>query len=231
MLLAARALAEEAKATTLTVGTTAHSGELTRALKPADVATGPLDVVNRGQRPVDTVITVEGASLTAEPAIARGFSIERAYYRLDGTQVDLASANGGKAELKQNDRLVAVLTIKGTDAGGRVLVVDRLPAGLEVENPRLVDSGDVKSLAWLKSGREPQHTEFRDDRVVAAFDFFGSRGNRDGAAEPVGATVAYIVRAVTPGTFVHPAATVGDMYRAERFARTASGTLRVMASP
>ena len=41
------------------------------------------------------------------------------------------------------------------------------------------------------------------------------------------ATVAYIVRAVRPGTFVHPAATVEDMYRPERYARTAAGTLLV----
>jgi uncharacterized protein YfaS (alpha-2-macroglobulin family) len=43
------------------------------------------------------------------------------------------------------------------------------------------------------------------------------------------ATVAYIVRAVTPGSFIHPAATVEDMYRPERMARTASGRLEVTA--
>ncbi len=43
------------------------------------------------------------------------------------------------------------------------------------------------------------------------------------------AAVAYIVRAVTPGTFVHPAATVEDMYRPERYARTESGQLTVKA--
>jgi uncharacterized protein YfaS (alpha-2-macroglobulin family) len=78
----------------------------------------------------------------------------------------------------------------------------------------------------------PQHTEFRDDRFVAAFDFFGTpvgRNRGDGEADnPVAsATVAYIVRAVTPGSYVHPAATVEDMYRPNRFARTASGRLEV----
>jgi len=43
------------------------------------------------------------------------------------------------------------------------------------------------------------------------------------------ATVAYVVRAVTPGSFVHPAATVEDMYRPDRFARTASGRLEITA--
>ena len=56
--------------------------------------------------------------------------------------------------------------------GGRVLLVDRLPAGFEIENPRLVTSGDVKALSWLQTNVNPVHTEFRDDRFVAAFDFF-----------------------------------------------------------
>ncbi|MGE0698431.1 MAG: alpha-2-macroglobulin, partial [Hyphomicrobiaceae bacterium] len=228
MLLAARALAEEAKATSLAVGGTEHKGELTRAFRPADLARAAVDIVNRGGNPVDAVVSVEGSSLTPEPAVSRGFTIERAYYTLDGKPVTLASAAVGTATLSQNERLVAVVTVKGAEDGGRVLVVDRLPAGLEVENPRLVDSGDVKALAWLKGAREAKHTEFRDDRVVAAFDFFGEgRRGGDATTSPVAATVAYIVRAVTPGTFVHPAATVEDMYRPERFARSASGTLEI----
>ena len=35
------------------------------------------------------------------------------------------------------------------------------------------------------------------------------------------------VRAVTPGTYTHPAATVEDMYRPERHARSATGRLEV----
>ena len=55
-----------------------------------------------------------------------------------------------------------------------MLLVDRLPAGLEIENPRLVDSGDIKALDWLKTTVQPEHTEFRDDRFVAAFNFSGA---------------------------------------------------------
>ena len=120
---------------------------------------------------------------------------------------------------------------------------------LEIENPHLVDSGSITGLSWLKSTAEPEHTEFRDDRFVAAFNFANVRTTNennsiegdavttpddsaiatpDGTAQkkppPVSATLAYIVRAVSPGTFVHPAATVEDMYRPERYARTAAGT-------
>ena len=56
---------------------------------------------------------------------------------------------------------------------------------------------------------EAAHLEFRDDRFVAAFD--PSEGGQRSA------TLAYVVRAVTPGLFAHPAATVEDMYRPRIF--------------
>ena len=232
LVLAARALGEQAKATALTINGAEHKGELVRAVAPAEIEAQPLTVTNAGDAAVDAVVTVTGSALTPEPAVAKGFKIERSYYTLDGTKVDLASASGGRASLKQNERLVVVLKIEGEDKGGRVLLVDRLPAGLEIENPRLVDSGDVKSLDWLTRTHEPEHTEFRDDRFVAAFNFFGEggrRGGNGGQAVTATATIAYLVRAVTPGSFVHPAATVEDMYRPERYARTAAGRLDVTA--
>jgi hypothetical protein len=239
MLLAARALAEEATSMKLAVNGQPHQGRLIRGLSPAELQGGPLTVVNDGDAPVGAVISVIGAALTPEPAVSKSMTVERTYYTMDGKKVDLKSATGGTDQLRQNERLVVVLKVDATETGGRILLVDRLPAGLEIENPRLVDSGDIKSLAWLKTTLAPQHTEFRDDRFVAAFDFFGGsdgrrRGRRGGdddgdSRDPASAaTVAYIVRAVTPGSFVHPAATVEDMYRPERFARSATGRLEIV---
>jgi uncharacterized protein YfaS (alpha-2-macroglobulin family) len=237
MVLAARSLAEEAKAMSLTVNGQAHQGEFVRGLTPADLQSGGLTIANAGDVPVGAVVSVVGAAFTPEPPAAKGFTIERTYYSLDGRKVDLGSAVGGHGRLGQNERLVVVLKVEASETGGRILLVDRLPAGLEIENPRLIDSGDVKSLSWLKTTLAPQHTEFRDDRFVAAFDFFGSSEGRRGAGSLHGdgrgptssATVAYIVRAVTPGSYVHPAATVEDMYRPDRFARTAADRLDITA--
>jgi len=237
MLLAARALTEEAKSTALLVNGQPHQGQLMRSVSAEELKAG-LTIANQGDSKIDAVVSVIGAALTPEPAISKGFTVERTYYTLDGKQVDLKSATGGAGELAQNDRLVVVLKVEAPETGGRILLVDRLPAGLEIENPRLVDSGDVKTLAWLKTTVKPEHTQFRDDRFVAAFDFFGAgdgrRGRRansdeEGRSPVSSATVAYLVRAVTPGSFVHPAATVEDMYRPERFARTATGRLEVKA--
>ncbi|MEM1306514.1 MAG: hypothetical protein AAGG99_03230, partial [Pseudomonadota bacterium] len=95
---------------------------------------------------------------------------------------------------------------------------DRLAAGVEIENPKLVEGGSLAGLPWLKTPLRPVHTEFRDDRFVAAFD-----ATQSGAESSDGGrtyTVAYMVRAVTPGRYLTPAAHIEDMYRPERFART-----------
>ena len=92
--------------------------------------------------------------------------------------------------------------------------------------------------AWLVSRYVTAAAPYLSEPFdTARFDFFGSgdgrrgRRNADGDDEnrdPVSsATVAYLVRAVTPGSFVHPPATVEDMYRPDRFARTASGRLEI----
>ncbi len=84
-----------------------------------------------------------------------------------------------------------MVKVEAKEAGGRVLLVDHLPAGFEIENPRIVDSGDIKSLAWLKTTAQPEHTEFRDDRFVAAFNFSGSNvqnANAEQAGTPDGTT-------------------------------------------
>jgi uncharacterized protein YfaS (alpha-2-macroglobulin family) len=249
MLLAAKALNDEVKATTLAVDGKPVNGPFLKGLTPAELKNGALTITNNGDTAVDAVISVIGAALTPEPPVSKGFKIERQAYSVDGKKIDLASLTGGKAKVKQNDRFVMVVKVTSDDPAGRVMVVDRLPAGFEIENPHLVDSGAVSGLSWLKSTAEPEHTEFRDDRFVAAFNFASvptsssssdaensdapdntvvlPDGTTQGKPQAVTATLAYIVRAVTPGTFVHPAATVEDMYRPERYARSSAGTLTV----
>ncbi len=231
MLLAANALADKAAAARLILDGAPLQAPIFRPLTPAQISKdGGLVLSNAGDAAIDVVVSVIGAALTPEPAISKGFAVTRSYYTLDGREVDLASVVGGSATIAQNERLVAVVKVETREAGGRILLVDRLPAGLEIENPRLVQSGDIKSLGWLAGTVSPEHTEFRDDRFVASFNLNlqkqgGSTSENEGPLRI--ATAAYIVRAVTPGKFMHPAATVEDMYRPDRYARTAAGTLTV----
>ncbi|GJD49818.1 Alpha-2-macroglobulin [Methylobacterium crusticola] len=216
MVLAAEGLARDADAMALAVDGETQAGPLYRTLKDAALDARPLTIANRGSATAQVVLGVAGSPVAPEPAEARGYTLERSYHRLDGSAVDLAQG----AALRQNDRLVVVLKVtEAQSRAGRLLLVDRLPAGLEIDNPKLLDADAVAGLAWAKSEVQPTHTEFRDDRFVAAYE-------RD-PSQSAFFSVAYTVRAVTPGRYVHPAATIEDMYRPERYGRTAFGTLEV----
>jgi uncharacterized protein YfaS (alpha-2-macroglobulin family) len=107
-------------------------------------------------------------------------------------------------------------------AYARLILVDHLPAGLEIDNPDLFDGGSTENLAWVKAQVTPTHTEYKDDRFVAAFE-------RDGKDKAEFA-VAYVVRAVSPGHFTHPPASIEDMYRPDRFGRTDFGAVDIAES-
>jgi uncharacterized protein YfaS (alpha-2-macroglobulin family) len=66
----------------------------------------------------------------------------------------------------------------------------------------------------------PENSEARDDRFVAALDY--TPNDRRPAL-----TLAYVVRAVTPGTYTHPAAIIEDMYAPENFGRTGFGEAEI----
>ncbi|MGO4715433.1 alpha-2-macroglobulin family protein [Bradyrhizobium sp. 2TAF24] len=213
LVLASRALAKEANALAMDVDGSPVKTALYRSYTAADVGTKPVKITNTGDAPLQAVVAVTGAPVTPEPAAANGFKIERAYYTLDGQPADVAKA-------KQNDRFAVVLKItEAKPEYGKIMVADYLPAGLEIDNPHLVSSGDTGTLDWIEDGKEPANTEFRDDRFNAAID-------RTGSDKPV-FTVAYVVRAVSPGKYVLPQAYVEDMYNPSRYGRTATGTAEV----
>ena len=89
-------------------------------------------------------------------------------------------------------------------------------APIEIDNPNLLRGGDIAALDWLATA-EAEHAEFRADRFLAAVNWRSDRPLR----------LAYIVRAVSPGTFHHPAASVEDMYRPQYRARTETGQVSI----
>jgi alpha-2-macroglobulin len=215
MVLAARALAKDSQSVSLDVGGETVQGPLNRNLRPSDLKS-PLKITNMSDGDLQAVITVSGAPLVPEPATDKGFKIERKYYTLAGKPADPTQA-------KQNERFAVVLKIiEPQPQFARLMVADYLPAGFEIDNPRLVSSGDTGTLTWIEDALEPANAEFRDDRFSAAFD------RKSGDASVF--TVAYVVRAVSPGRYVHPQAYVEDMYRPDRFGRTASGSIEVTAA-
>jgi uncharacterized protein YfaS (alpha-2-macroglobulin family) len=214
MLLAARAMRANSDAIRLTVNDAPHSGPYSERLTGVELLDNPLVIANTGPDPVQAVVTAVAAPKEPLPAGGDGFTIQRTYYRLDGTEANVTQAT-------QNERFVVVLKVEELNSWpSRVLVTDLLPAGFEIDNPRLVSSADLANFGWL-ARTDAAHLEFRDDRFVAAF-------NREQGGDR-SVTVAYVVRAVTPGVYTHPAASVEDMYRPQFSARTATGMMEVKA--
>jgi uncharacterized protein YfaS (alpha-2-macroglobulin family) len=167
----------------------------------------------------------------------KGLTIDRKFFTLDGQPADLT-------ELKQNDRLIVTITGSSDRADyHEVALVDLLPAGFEIEGivPRVKkDDNTTPTYPFVTNPTRTRMKEARDDRFFATFTL-GSKEFPDGykpwwyyswynADDEIGTyAVAYIVRATTPGTFVLPAARVEDMYRAEIYARTATGKVVIAA--
>ncbi|MFA6967712.1 alpha-2-macroglobulin [Bosea sp. (in: a-proteobacteria)] len=218
MVLAAQAMAKDAEGMSLTVDGTERKGPLYRTISAEALESKPLTVANPGAASAQAVITVSGIPTSPEPALNQGFGLERVIYTMKGERAD-------PARLRQNERYVVALTVtEAASRYGRLLLVDPVPAGLEIENANLTEGASVAGLDWLKQEVSPVHTEARDDRYVAAFERSGA------TSEKLVYTVAYIARAVSPGRYVAPAAVIEDMYRPDRFGRTAFGTVDIASA-
>jgi hypothetical protein len=213
-LMAANALMQNLAAPNLAVDGEPVAGPLFRNVDAVELSVSPLRIENRGERPVEVGLTVSGVPALPEPAGGNYYSLKRSYFTLEGQPAELNAVAEG-------ERLVAVLDVTTTETqGARLILDDPLPAGFEIDNPHLLGSGDVANLEWLNLVEQPAHVEFRSDRFIAALDL-----------APEAATqfqFAYVVRAVSPGSFAHPAALVEDMYRPERRARTDAGWVEIV---
>jgi uncharacterized protein YfaS (alpha-2-macroglobulin family) len=173
----------------------------------------PVSVANRGTGPAWRTVSLTGVPKADLPAENSGYWVGRWIFRPDGTPADLT-------KVKQTDLFVVVIKGVRNDPAraARTLVVDLLPAGFEIQST-LTGGESSTQYPWLKRSTEAAYTEARDDRYIAALDL----------GDGVGAfSLAYVVRAITPGEFKHPAVVVEDMYEPETTGRTAIGSLTVL---
>ena len=174
---------------------------------------------NAGKGPLFASVSVYGSPTTAPVAVSQGFTLTKRIAMRDGRPVDPAA-------IKQNDRLVIIVTGKATaDRLHPAVLADLLPAGFEIEailNPADgAQEGSSGPYKWIGKISWTKVSEARDDRFVAAIDLYD---NKDSF------TVAYLVRAVTPGEFVFPGAVIEDMYRPGVFARTDVTKVKIAAA-
>ena len=161
--------------------------------------------VSQAEAPVFASIDVAGVPRTAPAPDDSAITVQRTWFNPDGTRWK-------PGPLREGQVLVAALRVEAREAMPDALLVDLLPAGLEIENLNLTDPAQwadvvIEGVTLTDRGdfAEKLHEEYRDDRYVAALKLY--------AGQP--AQLFYLVRAVTPGTYVVPPPQVEDMYRAE----------------
>ena len=146
---------------------------------------------------------IVGYTTSAPAPSVDGIRIRRVWYRTDGTLFTGDS-------LREGESLIAMLTVEAKENVPDALIVDLLPGGLEIENLSLGGNEafgeltlDDVQLSERGYAAELRYEEYRDDRYVAALRLWQGSTAR----------LFYLVRAVSPGTYVVPPPSAEDMYR------------------
>lgn len=138
-----------------------------------------------------------------------GLEIEREFKDRDGNPVNLSG-------VKQGDLIVIKTRVRSVSGPvNNVAIVNLLPSGLEVENPRLETT---EQLPWVTDANlQPRYMDLRDDRILLFVDL------------PADSWQQYytLVRAVTPGTFRLPPVEAEAMYNPTIKAVGERGTVEV----
>jgi alpha-2-macroglobulin len=158
----------------------------------------------------------EGVFAGPPPVGGNRLSIKRSYRDLYGDEINLA-AN----DLKLGDVVFVEDEVSNSSPEyvENLALVDRVPAGFEIENARL---GRKFRPDWLDKEQQwqTQYIDQRDDRVSA----FG------GLEPKQSKKFVFAVRVVTAGHFAVPVVEIEAMYDPRIWARAAGGTA-VIASP
>ncbi len=141
--------------------------------------------------------------------VSAGLEIQREFLNRDGQALNLN-------DVKQGD-LIAIRTKVRSTSGPveNVAIVNLLPSGLEVENPRLQST---EQLPWVNDANfQPEYMDLRDDRILLFADLPADTWQ----------TFYTLVRAVAPGQFRLPPVQVEAMYNPTLKATGERGTMEV----
>ncbi len=187
----------------------------------AEQAAAPLMIENTGTADAYVNLRLNGRTATEPTAHNRGLQVQRRFYDADG----VAFADQQNLQLQSGQQVLVELFVEASANQPHGLVVDLLPAGLELENQNLNDAYSISDLSIdgvavrdLSASAEVNHQEYRDDRYVAAVSLYEGRPVR----------LFYLARAVATGEFRIPPTFAEDMYRPEvRHQGPAAGQLTV----
>jgi len=146
----------------------------------------------------------QGFPLTPPEREFNGIEIRRDYYDLSGRSVDLNNMTSGE------QYLVHIRVRSKKESLRDIMVVDLLPAGLEIENAAFDASVELqniivngKSIGQRINEYNIDYQGYLDDRYIASVSVNTYRETE----------LFYQVQAVTPGIYKHPPVMAESMYR------------------
>ncbi len=140
-------------------------------------------------------LSSEGLKTNGQVAESDNYlQVRRSYYTRSGQPI-------AQARFKQNELIIVKITLSSKVPAENIVITDMLPAGLEIENPRLTADRD---LTWIKDQTNPEHFDIRDDRI----NFFTSINAQQ-------QSFYYLVRAVSKGKFTRGPVSADAMYNGE----------------
>ena len=197
---------------TLTWAEGAQSFEETKLFMREDIRT--LGALTLDKTPADrtvfaTVLTSATPRADAYAPDSQGLEVEQTLLREDGQPLEGDS-------VRQGDLIIMRTRVRSTSGPvDNVVVQSLLPAGLEVENPRLATT---ERLDWMEEEAQLEgHQDLRDDRILV-FTGLDANGWK---------TRHSVLRAVTPGRFTLPPVQAEAMYHPGLRAGGAIGVVTV----
>ncbi|MFO7768190.1 MAG: MG2 domain-containing protein, partial [bacterium] len=205
------------------VGERGFSGTVTVDGEPAGRLDGGPFALSREDLPGRTVeIHVEGEGTAYWYWRVRGIPIGQDFreedngLRIRRLYLDTAGRSVPADSLRHGELYVARLQVSSPNREvENVVIADLLPAGLEIENPRLA-SREV--LPDDRQAARPDYMDIRDDRILLYTDLEQGEAKR----------FYYSVRAVTAGDFLLPPVWAECMYDPGLNSVSGSGSLRVL---
>ncbi len=158
----------------------------------------PVKVTNSSRSSFYLLLNLEGIREDDRfTPMSQGIEIERAYFDENGLRLDeweLQNLNHGQT-------LWVQLLVNSTGRLNNLVVVDRIPAGFVIENPRL---SEIILPDWIRPERRLSllHLDIKDHQA-AFFADLPQAGRWE---------ISYQVRAVTRGTFLVPPVSAEAMY-------------------
>jgi len=164
---------------------------------------GPFTLDVKGEGKVYVTTTTEGLGReNLTKPYDRGLTVTRAWFDRTGKAIKDDAIKSGA--LKVGDLVHVEITLARPVGAGpvhNVAVVDALPAGMEVENPRLITSVAQVENEPVQESSRPDRIEFLDDRVV----LFATAQNTK-------QVFRYALRVTSAGQFAIPPIQASCMY-------------------